>query len=468
MADRLLDNDHDSAFGDDDLFWVTDPMFSLAPVAGTKREAAVLDAQPSQSNGPGSLEHLSEHVDPNSTAACCTHCPEPCPDVRNVRPVKRRASAQRVGEFHRPVSEPSIDVDCQFPDDCFEKFCQECNLEPICPPDCAVACPSPDCPEEDVCFDPQCKQTEQHCTDGCIDPECTKLACPEKPCFCQKCDAQPCPLGDPDNECHFAHSAPTPVGTVYCYDNAPCHFQENYHGHIDGLTSFETYPCFSPTHDYTIKDDLNTNPSSAATPALSHSNYTSLESVFTAEPSPAPGTFASCFLNTSGDHCHLDNSCCHGAKRGCGDCPSASQQQIDIWNISIASGNGLANNFMNFGFNTSLPTSPMSADRNSIGSNPFGLVNPMIGFNDQSWMLPESTFPSAFQNDFGSNKLNFLASAVQHDILRPTTTTTIESSTLNGIGATDSQACVCKWYVIPEHSAVLFDPSRDHKILKFT
>jgi hypothetical protein len=57
---------------------------------------------------------------------------------------------------------------------------------------------------------------------------------------------------------------------VYCYDTAPCHFQEGFHGNDDGLGSFETYPCFSQTHGYnTIADDLTTIASSAPTPALS-------------------------------------------------------------------------------------------------------------------------------------------------------------------------------------------------------
>lgn len=455
MANRTLDADHDSAFGDDDFFWATDPMFSLAPIAGSKREAESLnqiDTQSSQPGGPG-LGLIDGHLngdDIDPDVLCCSHCPEPCPDVRNVRPAKRRASAQKVGEYHNLTAEPSIDIDCQFPDDCFEKFCQECTLEPVCPPDCAVACPSPECAKDDACFDPKCNQKEQHCTDGCVDPECTKLACPDEPCCCQKCDAQPCPLGDPNNECHFAHSAPTPVGTIYCFDNAPCHFQEGYHGHNNGLASFETYPCFSQSHEYTVGDDLTTNASSAPTPALSHSNYTSLESAFTSEPSPAPGqTFSNCYLNITGDHCHIDNSCCHGTKRACGDYPSASQQQLDLWNTSIAQGNGLANNFMNFGFNSSLPTTPMSADRNSISSNPFSLdhslSDSMLGFNDQSWMLTDSAFPNAFQTTtFGSNKLDFLASAVQSDILRPSTTTAVESASLQDV---DNQACICKWYV---------------------
>lgn len=433
MANDRVDCDHDSAFGDDELHWT--PTKSMFPVAGTKRDADDLrdDAQ------APSIEVLEGNIDP--AVLCCSHCPETCPE-RTIRPVKRRASAQKVGEFHSLTATKHTDADCQFPDDCFEAFCQECNLEPICPPDCVVSCPSPECAEEDVCFDPSCTK-DPACTEGCADPACTKKTSPENPCFCQKCDAQPCPLGDPNNECHLAHSAPTPVGTVYCYDNAPCHFQEGYHTHNNGLEAFESYPCFSQSHAFT--GELTA--SSAPTPALSQSNYTSLESIFTGETSPGPSrnNFANCFLNSSGDHCHIDNSCCHGSQRACGECPSASPNQLDLWTSSIAQGNGLANNFMGFNFH-SQPTSPMSADRTSMSSvNPFTLDQSMMTFNDQSWMLPDpamsNTFPPVAFG--GANKLDFLASAVQQDILGPSTTA---SGSMIGTDA-DSTSRICKWYV---------------------
>lgn len=459
MANAYSDND--SAFGDDEPSWTTrDPMYPApTPVAGAKRAADSLkesDAQSSQPPGPvsaESIEHLVErHIDPR--VLCCNHCPEPCPGSCSVRPSKRRASPLKVGEYHNLTIEPhaNIDTDCQFPDDCFEKFCQECNLEAPCPPECASPCPGDDCPEDDACFDPHCHQKSPECVDGCIDPECTKSACPDQPCFCQKCDAQPCPLGDPNSECHFAHSAPTPVGTIYCYDNAPCHFQEGYQGHDNGLAAFETYPCFSQTHEYTAGNDTATLTSGAPTPALSHSNYTSLESAFASESSPTPGQMplSNCYLNISSEHCHLDNSCCHGPKRACGDYPSAPQQQLDVWNSSIAQGNGLANNFMNFGFNTSLPTSPMSAGRRSMSSNPFSLDNPMLGFNDQSWMLTDTSFPSTYQTGpISGNKLDFLASAVNTTVLG-------DSSSALTTSTSEASSCICKWYVRQIHFKGLF------------
>jgi hypothetical protein len=252
----------------------------------------------------------------------------------------------------------------------------------------------------------------------------------------------PCPLGDPANECHFAHTAPTTTGTVYCYDNAPCHFQEGYHGqNNDGLASFETYPCFSNTHGFMNNGDAATQASSAPTPVLSHSNFTSLESAFTSEPSPGPSNFANCFLGVSGDHCHIDNSCCHGSKRACGDCPNGSPRQLDLWNTSIAQGNGLANNFMNFGL-SSQPTSPETATPFGNGFN-----NSTLGFNDNSWMFVDPSLSTPFQGDFGANKLDFLASAVQHDLL---TTSSMRDTTVKDedtLGELSDTQHTCKWYV---------------------
>lgn len=454
MTNSCVDCDRDSAFGDDDYLRAAESMLPT-PGGGTKRDATELrdDAPKStQKTGP-SLEEYP--LDPQ---LCCNRCPENCPEALDVRPAKRKASAHKVGEFHPSAADSHhvLEPDGPFPDDCFEKFCQECNLEPSSHLDCSVQCPADDCAEDDACFDPRCAQENEHCTDSCIDPECTKVASPDQPCFCQKCNAHPCPMGDPNNECHFAHTAPTPVGTVYCYDHAPCHFQQGLHCHQDSLSSFETYPCFSQNHGLHPLDDVTTA-SSAPTPALSHSNYTSLESAFTAEQSPGPVKTAlppHCFLNVVGDHCHIDNLCCHGPRRACGDAPSASQQQLDLWDASVAQGNGLASNLMNFGFHPSTPTSSSSVGQSLIHSaNPFSIEDPVLGFDDQSWMLTESTFPNVYQpaSSFGEmNKLDFLASAVQNDILHPNTTTSSGSSTLFGAATTtaiagDGKACVCKW-----------------------
>lgn len=443
-----------------------DSMFTslAAPLAGSKRDAAVLsgdDAQiPSQSlpqaTGTGQREYPAEHVNPQ--VLCCSHCPE-------VRPTKRRASAHKVGEFHnlKAESHPPIGTDQQFPDDCFEKFCQECNFDAACPPDCELACPGDDvcdavCTPDDACFDPHCSQSPPQCSDGCVDPECTKLSCPDQPCFCQKCDAQPCPLGDPDNDCHFAHSAPTGAGTIYCYDNATCHFQEQYPSHTGPLTAYETYPCFSQAHTHMNGDSASTQASTAPTPLLSPSNYTSLESAFTSEPSPAPGQTPftnNCFLNISGDHCHIDNSCCHGPSRACGDHPAAPQQNLDLWTTSISQGNGLSNGFLSFGID-SQPTSPVTMDGNMF-NNQFD--NSMLGFNNNSWMLPDSSFDNTFvSNSMGASKLDFLASAIQNEIMNPmnslTTTPSIDTTSILDTRTTSTtpsndSPCLCKWQHAP-------------------
>jgi hypothetical protein len=424
-SNKQPEADNDSAFGDDDFFWISSTMFSIPTVLGKKRGA---DDSNNQLDRP---EYLPGVEVTDQGDLCCDRCPDSCPEAGGLRPAKRRASIIQVGEFH------SADADCQFPDDCFEQFCQECNLD-------AVPCPADaECTTPDACWDPHCSPKEQECIDGCVDPDCTKLSFPEQTCFCQDCGVQPCPLGDPDSECHFAHTAPTTTGTIYCYDSAPCHFQERVHGNETSLSSYETYPCFSQTHG----DDVTTQASSAPTPALSHSNYTSLESAFNFEPSSAPGhkSLSDCFLNVSGDHCHIDNSCCHGPERACGDFPSASKQQLDMWNLSTAQGNGLANNFMNFNFDSS-PTSPMSASSKTFSN----LYSPMEGFKDTSWMSMDPTLSASFSPDMlGFNKLDYLASAVQQDIFQPTLalceTTTPDDSKTASSGETEQ--CICRWYV---------------------
>ncbi|KAL5116565.1 zinc-finger protein [Pleosporales sp. CAS-2024a] len=466
MADTYADND--SAFGEDDYFWSTNPMFSTPAVAGTKRDAHGSTVKPAASgsrSGP-SLQNLdgSEHIDPS--LLCCEHCPEPCPEGRGLRPTKRRASAQRVGAYHSLDIEPhALDANCQFPDDCFEKFCQECNLDAACLEDCVVPCPAEDtCSTPDACSDPQCDTKKKECGDGCVDPDCTKTSSPEEPCFCQRCEVQPCPLGDLSNECHLAHTAPTTTGTVYCYGNAPCHFQEGFHGHNYGLESFESYPCFSNAHGFLNNGDTATQTSSAPMPVLSHSNLTSLESAFTGEPSPGPPSFANCCLDTSGDHCHIDNSCCHGLKRACGDCPSASPAQLDLWNSSMTQGNGLATSFMNFDL-SSHATSP-------VPSAPFhhNLDNSVMSFNNSSWMFADPTLSASFQDDMNSiNKLDFLAAAVQQDLLPSTSAIRDDKIDIGNAGETsEAQEHVCRWQNAPNALclATFSSPEALHKHTK--
>ncbi|PSN73136.1 hypothetical protein BS50DRAFT_629207 [Corynespora cassiicola Philippines] len=464
MAYGFSDNDRDSAFGDDDFLW-NDPMFSplSAPLAGTKRDADAVrhdDAQPAPPGFTVDREHRAEHIDPQ--VLCCRTCPEVpcCEPLSDSRPSKRRASALKVGKFHSVADEHSNfsqthDTDQQFLDTCFDKFCQGCDLETSCESPCALPCPGDaQCTEDDACFDPRCDQRE--CADQCVDPECTKVSCPNDPCFCQKCHAQPCPLGDPNNECHLAHSGPTTAGTIYCYDNVPCHFQEGYHDFNSNLGVYETYPCFTQSHvnsAYTATAQV----SSANTPVLSPGNYTSLDSTFSHPSSPAPGlgNTSQCFLNIPFDHCHIDNSCCHGSSRACGDCPSASQNHLDIWSSSIAHGNGLASSFMNFGLHpndtsTTLGLDDASANATSLSTN---YSHSMLGMDDPSWMLPDGSF--SMTNVTGPNKLDFLASAITNDILKQDPSlvnspsleagTTFGTPSIAGTTGDSAASCICKW-----------------------
>jgi hypothetical protein len=107
----------------------------------------------------------------------------------------------------------------------------------------------------------------------------------------------------------------------------------------------------------------------------------------------------------------------------------------------MAQGNGLANNFMNFGL-SSHPTSPVTA-------TPFGngFDNSMMGFTDNSWMFVDPSLSAPFQGDMlGANKLDFLAAAVQQDLLPSTSalrdTTIIDSST---VGESSDSQHVCRW-----------------------
>ncbi len=459
-----IDNDNDSAFGgDEDFLWNIDAMFSpLQPLAGTKREVhhlgddvlATAQGQPLASVevglSLGSKAYPSEHIDPR--VLCCTHCPEPCPEPCNQRPSKRRASATKVGEYHNLAVDLNTSTDCQFLEQCFDKFCRECMMESPCPPDCASPCRGDSCPEDEACFDPHCSQSPPECADGCVDPECTKLACPDQPCFCQKCDAQPCPLGDPNNECHFSHTAPTPVGTIYCYDNAPCHFQEGYHGHHDDLM-FESYPCFSQNHAFTGVDNITAT--GATAPTLSRSNFDSLDHGFiNGSPSePTQANFSNCYLNISSEHCHLDGACCHGANRACGDTSLTPKQQMDLWNTAMSPRNVLANDFMNFGFNAEQSTGSIPLKGAPDALDPFSQIDPLYSLDDHSWMLLDSSISPTFEiSDTRQHRPDFLNSGSLGDMPESTTVVPFRSAPNIKVGVSngesaDATGCVCKWSV---------------------
>jgi hypothetical protein len=457
--------DDDSTFGDDSDF----SMFSQlsAPNVG--------DTKPNEDN-------MGNTAQSAGSGPCYVPC---CEAATDKRPSKRL----KVAEFHSVVGEPSnltSDVGQQCPDTFFAEFCQDCEiLEPTCTSPCSVPCPGEaQCSEDDACRDPHCEQIE--CTDACADPECTKISCPDKACCCQSCDAQPCLLGDPQNECHFAHTAPTTTGTIVCYDNAPCHFQHGYHGFDPNFSLYEPDPCFSPSHEVLGQCNFAAHPSSNSTPLLSPGNYTSLESAFSAQssPVPGPGFTTQCFLGNPFDHCHMDKTlCCHGDVRGHGDGFTTSQDYTNLLGSTLVQGSGLENSFLNFGFNTSQPISThslnMATSSNTTMYN-HSLENPMLGLDNTSWMLSNSHFTNAFEVQMlgHGNKLDFLALAIQNEVMKQDTSETDASpmDTISNIGirprtstSTDlSDACICKWQHGPGHTCLAaFDsPSALHTHIK--
>jgi len=461
-----------------------------APLAGTKRgveDDTLNDYQPAAPGPAAVKEHragLCEHIDPRML--CCRTCPEVscCETVLDSRPSKRRASSHKVAEFHVPADKnPITGLEQQFPDDCFSEFCQDCELEPACTSPCALPCPGDEqCSSDDACCDPHCEQVE--CLDKCADPACTKISCPADPCFCQKCDAHPCPLGDLESECHLAHTAPTTTGTIICYDNAPCHFQAGYHGFDPNLAAYETYPCFSPSHG-TLSHSDTAQASNIATPCLSSANYTSLESTFSDHSSPIPGRESAlqCFLNIPFDHCHFGSSCCHGSTRECEDDPTTSQNHFDVWNSTFTQNSGLENSFLNFGFQPSQPNGSLSLDMTTdTHATTFnnGLQNHMSSFDNSSWLFTDSHFPNVYQTSMPmpNDKLAFLASAVQDEVMKPITPKPKPSPLDNDLSSPSrsvtsnsnesSEICICKWQHSPNHTcnAVFDSPSTLHSHMK--
>jgi hypothetical protein len=335
MAYNCAEDDCDSTFGEGydlgDLMFFPLPV----PVAGTKRSAdhVLLDnAQPTGPGVPVETEHQAEHNERQGQS--CSSCqPEPAADPR---PSKRKASALKVGEYHALGDYSNLDH--QFPTDCFEKFCQDCDADAACNSPCALPCEDTGCAKDDVCCDPHCDPA-QECLDSCADPECSKISCPDIPCFCQTCNAQPCPLEELGEECISAHTPPNPSGTIYCYDDAPCHFQGGSQNFAHPtLPAYDGYQCCPQSDGSFAQGNVTAHPSCTNTPTLSPSNYTSLESVFSARSPPFHGASfnANCFLNISDDHCHVGGSlCCHGSSRECGDYSSAPQDRFDFYNLSL-------------------------------------------------------------------------------------------------------------------------------------
>ncbi|PVI02080.1 hypothetical protein DM02DRAFT_641540 [Periconia macrospinosa] len=440
MADVQLDFDHDSAYEDDDLLWSSFMLPSPPSLVGTKRSADVHDPKTTAQSSTSARDCRA-----CENAGCFN-------SLTDVRPSKRIASAIDVGAFHTSGDEPvggSCEPEEQFPDICFEKFCQDCSWE--------TPCNSPSQCDQQYCVQKgHCDQ--QPCADLCVDPECTKQSGNNDPCFCQSCDVQPCPLGNPSEECHVTQPGlPTSAANaIYCYDSASCSLPHEGNGLNTGLLPFETYPCYLPSHNAMDNDYSTAHTSNAATPPLSC--HTPLDSVFSAQPSPAPNqpyTNGACFLNIPAEHCHIDNSCCHGETRACGEDPTAPSEYLDLFQKSLAPVNDLANNFTDFGLAYGFPLQTQSFSPST--SNPMGVdknfQNPTSGL-DTAWMYPNSPYTNPIQTPTleSTAKLDILASAIQNNVLQPENSIAIQNSySTNAIRTSteDQHENVCKWQHSP-------------------
>ncbi|KAF2279637.1 uncharacterized protein EI97DRAFT_430672 [Westerdykella ornata] len=258
-----------------------DPMSGpllLTESTGTKRTASVVAENSERCTAVGDhRDYRAEHIDPREI--CCTRslcCPEP--SCEDVRPTKRRAIAC-------PANPGALcDGDSMTLD--YDASCREC-----------MPCDSGECSPADVCYDPHCDQVQEcpvpECADKCSDPECSKGICPDQPCFCSRCEAPPCTVGDLENGCHFAHSAPGPDGTIYCFNDAPCHFNGEEFAH-PRLPAFDGYQCNS-THHLLPERSNGMPPPSQMTPLSTNGSLGSLGSTLHAQYSSFsdPSSFAS-------------------------------------------------------------------------------------------------------------------------------------------------------------------------------
>ncbi|KAF2733160.1 hypothetical protein EJ04DRAFT_495640 [Polyplosphaeria fusca] len=452
MAYNLLDEDCDSTFGEDPSLWLVSMIApSPAPLAGTKRDADDIDDFQTKTAGlAASQEHRAEHIDPRTI--CCGTCPEipPCTALPDSRPSKRIASARKVSEFHRAGEHfdmPST-PDHALPDTCFSEFCHEEECDATCSSSC-TPCPGDECSAVDACCNPRCDQScdQTQCFDNCVDPECTKFSCPNQPCFCQNCEVQSCPLGDLGNECHLAHSAPMASGTIYCYDSAPCHFQNGHQILHSDLPPYDSDPCYSQFHSTIENCNVAHKASSSAASIISPGNYTSLGSI-SHQSSPYPGQTSmppNCGLNINFDHCHMFEDCCHGTNRQCED--TALGGGFEFWDSSMLPGSGLENAFMNFGFTS--PSCALPPALNGAYGNTSGLEN-------MHWTYPYASFPSMSSTDrmdsnFGrehisseveDKHLGAHSTCALEDLGDYTVSTPYSRPTTS---ASSSRACFCRW-----------------------
>lgn len=310
-------------------------MFTPVPasLAGSKRGATGNVSNRAHTSGLGfDGEHPVEHIDPRNLfcGTCATQ--SSCYSPGDPRPSKRRASARNVSELHHQASKNSAadhSSSVATPDACLPS-CDECVFDNNCPEQCTLPCSGDkDCSAENVCWDPNCDGTP--CFEQCMDPQCTKLSCPDNQCFCQQCDAENCPLEDPWSSCHTIHPAQSWLGPTFCHMGPTHQSQYDYQVPYSALsnqctqTAFPHFPSFETSYSHFASYPQHTHSnSSSLNQGLSSNDYAEL-SQFNDQPSGA-SLPQSCSLGIPSDHCHIDpQSCCHRYIEKCDLCPGVPQ-----------------------------------------------------------------------------------------------------------------------------------------------
>ncbi|KAJ4301872.1 zinc-finger protein [Kalmusia sp. IMI 367209] len=440
MAHAFQGNDCDSAYGGDDYHSWPDPMFPVpAPLAGSKRDANSAIVSEPKSTAPGLAADTGIWAEQGDPSAQSTRDSKPgCPSCEDGRPSKRKAAAVRVGEYHNVAADqPTTNSDQQFPDLCFEQFCQGV-------------------------------------------PKKTHAGTP----IARK---YPAPI-----TVSIPNARRRPTSTIRASVRSAMLNHVHLEIRITSVTSLtlrllgQAPSTATTTHDVTsrkgntgmILSCLGTKPIRVTLRLMNRWSILMepLTPLVWLHPYYRP-----CYLNIPIEHCHIDNSCCHGESRACGDCPTAPQEHLDVWNASIAEGNGLANNFLNFGLHTGQPATAFSLGSSNHNMSMFddSLNSPMYGFNDTTWLLPQSHYSDAFQSvGPDSTKIDFNLSAARLETPKPEQQLLLPSGnrpSSNGTGTSDvstedPQTCVCKWQHAPGLLclAVFPGPESLHKHIKAT
>lgn len=451
------------------------------PLASAKRSAdALVEASRPAAPGLGlHTEYRSEHVDPRQI--CCSR-PNCCPELADCdavieRPSKRAALSLKPGDHAGGHPNAEIESEQAFLDKCYETFCYEC------PP-----CASPKCAPSEVCFDPHCAQGDE-CADQCSDPACSKGYCPEAPCYCSKC----CPLascvGDLSaQECHINHAAPDTSGSAYCFNNAPCHFNE--YNHHFTAPAYDGYQCSFGGNSALAQCNVTAQPSVQSTPALSPGTYTSLGSAFSSESSPflGPGAVQSCLLNIPDAHCHKDNSCCHEPLQSCEQNLLLPQNQLGCGNFTTGqeTKGGYGDNCFSFSYGTQQNLHPGHSTWN-LSTPGYSDLHCQGNFNAQGtnpWMNQTNNRTVPILSDPGPHdKLAYLASAAQENFQDPTNALPPQQGPQEPLSASAQikletpfssapspapTPCQCKWELSPGHlcNEIFPNPEALHKHLK--